>query len=66
MPVGYEYSEKFNRWVRVQQDPKTPSCKFNIGVQCSPQDQHCETCGHNPEVAKARLQKLFPGYEPAK
>ena len=34
------------------------SCQFNDGVGCHPKKHHCETCGWNPEVAKARLEKI--------
>ena len=34
------------------------SCKFNEGVDCSPFNRHCERCGWNPELAKARLEKF--------
>lgn len=38
---------------------KTPGCQYNPeGVQCDPNGRHCERCGHNPEVAAARLQKF--------
>ena len=41
----------------------SPGCKFNPeGVQCDPNGRHCESCGHNPAVAAARLQKIHPGY----
>ena len=39
-------------------------CKYNPeGVRCSPDGRHCESCGHNPAVAAARLQKRYPGYQ---
>lgn len=38
-------------------------CKYNPeGVRCSPNGRHCESCGHNPAVAAARIEKAFPGY----
>lgn len=41
----------------------SPGCKYiPEGVQCDPNERHCERCGHNPAVAAARLQKLHPGY----
>lgn len=37
----------------------SPGCRFNPeGIQCDPNGRHCDRCGHNPEVAAARLQKL--------
>lgn len=50
-------------------EPKSPICKFNEGVCCVRHDHtgsphpwvpKCETCGWNPAVAKARLEKRFP------
>ena len=41
----------------------SPGCKYNPeGVKCEPGDRHCEICGHNPKVAAARTEKIFPGY----
>lgn len=34
------------------------SCKYNDGVGCSKLHRHCERCGWNPAVAKARLEKF--------
>ena len=40
------------------------ACPYNEGITCGPKDKkgrrverNCEKCGHNPEVAKARLQE---------
>lgn len=35
-----------------------PSCPLNADVVCWPEDRHCDTCGWNPIVAKARLVKI--------
>lgn len=41
----------------------SPGCKYNpTGIRCLPEERHCERCGHNPEVAAARMEKAFPGY----
>ena len=34
------------------------SCKYNDGVTCEPLKRPCSTCGWNPAVAKARLEKF--------
>jgi len=40
-----------------------PSCKFTEGVRCSKTGRHCERCGHNPEVSKARLRAFCEAHE---
>lgn len=35
-----------------------PHCDFNFGVACDPKNRTCSTCGWNPEVEKARLDRL--------
>lgn len=35
---------------------ETPSCKFTEGVSCDVLNRKCWKCGHNPEVAKKRLE----------
>ena len=32
-------------------------CKYNYGVSCF--DQKCEGCGWNPDVQKARKEKIY-------
>ena len=34
----------------------TPSCRFTEGVSCSVMNRQCWKCGHNPVVARARLE----------
>ena len=34
------------------------SCTYNEGVVCHPTVRPCETCGWNPEVARARLEEF--------
>lgn len=44
-------------------EPTTPGCKYNpVGVKCDPEGRQCARCGHNPKVAAARTEKIFPGY----
>lgn len=31
-------------------------CPHNPAVGCYPHQKHCESCGWNPDVAKARLE----------
>lgn len=31
----------------------------NNGIRCRPEDMHCDACGFNPAVKKARIQKLM-------
>ena len=38
---------------------KTPSCPHNKEVACRYKERPCATCGWNPEVAKARLDKIL-------
>ena len=33
-------------------------CPINESLQCPPKNRNCETCGWNPKVAKARLEKI--------
>lgn len=41
----------------------TPGCIYEPGgVGCKPEDRHCGNCGWNPAIARARIQKLYPGY----
>lgn len=35
---------------------ESPSCKFTEGVSCDVLNRKCWKCGHNPEVAKKRLE----------
>ena len=37
---------------KTNKDLYTPRCRFNDGVVCN--EQHCDKCGWNPEVAQAR------------
>lgn len=39
-----------------------PVCIYNPAIICSPRCRNCESCGWNPQVAKARLKKI--GYRP--
>lgn len=60
-----EYQKAFpNGTVNHTTSNRATSCRFTEGVRCSNYDSHgrrigrnCETCGHNPEVAKERLEK---------
>ena len=47
---SYYYREK------KQSDSTRPVCQYNDGVLC--EKQKCENCGWNPEVEKARKEKL--------
>lgn len=33
-------------------------CPHNIAVQCCPKERRCETCGWDPDVAKARQENF--------
>lgn len=35
-----------------------PSCPHNDAVACRYKERPCATCGWNPEVEKARLEKI--------
>lgn len=37
---------------------KTPSCPHNSEVACRYKEKPCATCGWNPTVAKARLERI--------
>ena len=41
---------------KQRQKPKEAECKYNDGVLCA--RRKCEKCGWNPEVEKARKEKL--------
>jgi hypothetical protein len=34
------------------------SCPNNAGVECWYKEKPCKTCGWNPEVEKARLERI--------
>lgn len=35
-----------------------PTCCYNDAVYCKYKEKPCSTCGWNPEVKKARLDKI--------
>ena len=41
---------------KVKKLPESPSCIYNHGVTCFPQNRACEKCGWNPEVEKKRKE----------
>lgn len=42
----------------------TASCQYNEGVACPVANRNCKRCGHNPDVAKARMQKYREARSP--
>lgn len=43
---------------RFLKNPDAPTCPHNEGVVCWPSERICETCGWDPNVAEARLEKF--------
>lgn len=33
-------------------------CPYNDAAGCFPSKKHCDSCGWNPDVSKARLEKF--------
>ena len=38
--------------------PEPPTCPYNDGVTCNPDERNCACCGFDPAVAKARLARI--------
>lgn len=45
---------------------RTIPCPHNEGIQCSPDNQKCASCGWNPTVAKARHRRMGIQTEPSR
>lgn len=62
--IAYSIQRARDRDADVESDEFLPSCKFNRGVICMEQET-CEKCGWNPEVAEERLWKYVDAHEEA-